>query len=314
MIEDDRMLGELPAAAIAAYLREIGDPDAAERFEKAAAQPQGQGLAAALLGKDQYAYTGMVVGFIASDAAGLSSIEDANAIAADPDLRNRRIKVTLDQFYVQSYPGNGKHRILCEFAGQNQLADEAEELKFALTLEANDGEGAGVRGKPIFMGLTVGDDGLNFRGQTVHISSAVDDLVLEALNGEAFKNGLTLMTTMQPALKPFVGLASSIVKASIQRKGNQRVYKFEIGLDFNKNNLSARLRRGSYVVVQTRDEDWNWSNFEFVSATRTIRRKADGKPLELNYFVVGIDDFIGEAASPKAETGTRRRSDGPGRT
>lgn len=312
MTDDDRMLGELPPAAIAEYLREIGDPKGAERFEKAAAQPQGQGFAASFLGKDQYAYTGMVVGFIARDAGGPSGIVDANAIDADPDLKNRRIKVTLDQFHVQSYPGNGKHRILCEFAGQNQLIDEAEELKFALTLEANDGEGAGVSGKPIFMGLTVGDDGLNFRGQTVHVRSSTDDLVLEALNGEAFKNGLSLMTTMQPALKPFVSLATGVVKAAIKRRGNQRVYKFDIGLDFNKNNLSARLRRGSYVVVQTRDEDWVWSNFEFVSATRTIKRKSDGGPLELNYFVIGIDDFIGEVPT-KVEAGAHRSPAGSGR-
>lgn len=306
MADDDRMLGERSPREIAEHLRAIGDVEAAERFEKRALQPQGQGFAAAVLGRDQYAYTAMVVGFIASGTEDRLSILNASSISPDRELKSKRLKITLDQFYVESYPGLGKHKILCEFAGQHQFADETEELKFALTLEANDGQAAAIMGKPIFMGLTVGDDGLNFRGQTIHVRSDLDDLVLDALNGDAFKNGLSLVATVQPALKPFVGLATNVVKSIIKRGENQPVFKFEIGLDFNQDNLSARIRRGSYVVVQTRDEEWDWSSFEFIKSTRRIVRRIDATPLKLNYFVIGIDDFAGEAAKPIESKGGRR--------
>ncbi|MFJ7439659.1 hypothetical protein ACIQW5_18535 [Methylorubrum thiocyanatum] len=220
-------------------------------------------------------------------------------------MKDKRVKITLDQFFVHEYPGVGKHRILCEFAGQNQIADETEELKFTLMVEVADREGTSVMGKPIFMGLTIGDDGINFRGRTVSVGSRTDDMILEAINGEAFKGGLALATTLQPALKPFVGLATHVVKATIKRLGNAPVFNFDIGFDFNTRNLAARLRRGSYVVVQTGEAEWDWSRFGFASQTRHVIRKSDGLPLEANYFVIGIDDFAGEAAKSKARPASK---------
>ncbi|MDH2313493.1 hypothetical protein [Methylobacterium brachiatum] len=307
MDEDERILGECSPAEIVAYLREIGDEERAVRLERQAARPRGQGLGA-YFGQDQYLYKGLVVGFIPGGGSDRGAILDANAIDPETDLKGRRLKVTLDQFFVQAYPGNGTHRILCEFAGQNQIADDTEELKFTLMVEAADGQPTGVVGKPIFMGLTIGDDGLNFRGQTVNVGNDTDDLILDALNGEAFKSGLTLATTLQPALKPFVGLATSVVKATIKRSRNKPVFKFDVGLDFNARNLSARLRRGSYVVVQCNDEEWDWSRFEFAAETRRVIRKSDGRSLALNYFVIGIDDFAGEPAKPATRTRSRQRS------
>ncbi len=309
MDEDERVLGECSPAEIAAYLRDIGDEESAVRLERQAARPQGQGLGA-YFGRDQYLYKGLVVGFVPSDVSSRGVIRDANAIEPETDLKGRRVKITLDQFFVQAYPGNGTHRILCEFAGQNQIADDTEELKFTLMVEAADGQPTGVVGKPIFMGLTIGDDGLNFRGQTVNVGNDTDDLILDALNGEAFKGGLTLATTLQPALKPFVGLATSVVKATIKRSRNKPVFKFDVGLDFNARNLSARLRRGSYVVVQCNDEEWDWSRFEFATETRRVIRKSDGRSLELNYFVIGIDDFAGEPAKPATKSRNRQRPSG----
>lgn len=299
MDEDERVLAERSLAEIVAYLREIEDEEGAARLERQFVRPQGQGLGAALL-PTKYLRNGVVVGFVPNDGEQRRGIVDANTIEPEVALRGRRVKVTLDQFFVQEYPGIGTHRILCEFAGQNQIADDTEELKFTLMVEAADRQPAAVIGKPIFMGLTIGDDGINFRGQTVNVCSRTDDLILDALNGDAFKGGLTLAATIQPALKPFVGLATNVVKAAIKRVRNMPVFKFDIGLDFNAQNLSARLRRGSYVIVQTSEAEWDWSRFVFAMETRRVLRKTDGGSLEANYLVIGIDDFAGEAAKPAA--------------
>ncbi len=302
---DVRVLGECGPEEIAAYLSDIGDEEAAERFRRAGVQGQGFGR---YLGMDQYAYTGVLVGFVPPGSGETSAIANAAEIEADVGLKGARLKLTLDGFFVQSYPGNGKHRILCDFAGQNQLAGDTEELRFALTVEANDGQSAGIQGKPIFMGVTVGEDGLQLRGQTINISSAEDDVILDALNSDAFKAGLALVTTAQPALRPFVGLASSVVKAAANRSKNKPVFKFEVGLDFNQNNLSARLRRGTYVVVQSAEESWDWGRFKFARNTRTVLRKTDGAGLPLNYLVLGVDDFAGVPATPKSTRSTKAKS------
>jgi hypothetical protein len=304
MDDDERVLAERSLAEIVAYLREIEDEEGAARLERQALRPQGQGLGAALL-PTKYLRSGVVVGFVPNGGEQRRGIVDANTIEPEVALRGRRVKVTLDQFFVQEYPGIGTHRILCEFAGQNQIADDTEELRFTLMVEAADRQPAAVVGKPIFMGLTIGDDGMNFRGQTVNVCSRTDDLILDALNGDAFKGGLTLAATLQPALKPFVGLATNVVKAAIKRARNMPVFKFDIGLDFNARNLSARLRRGSYVIVQTSEAEWDWSRFVFAMETRRVLRRKDDGSLEANYLVIGIDDFTGEAARPAARPSRR---------
>lgn len=304
MDDDERVLAERTLPEIVAYLRAIEDDEGADRLERQALRPQGQSLAAAIL-PTKYLRSGLVVGFVPNEGEQARAIVDANTIEPEVDLKGRRVKVTLDQFFVQEYPGIGTHRILCEFAARNQIADDIEELKFTLMVEAADRQPAAVIGKPIFMGLTIGEDGMNFRGQTVNICSRTDDLILDAINGDAFKGGLTLAATLQPALKPFVGLATNVVKAAIKRSLNMPVFKFDIGLDFNTRNLSARLRRGSYVIVQTSEAEWDWSRFSFAAQTRRVLRRADGRSLEANYFVVGIDDFAGEEARPAARPSRR---------
>ena len=161
----------------------------------------------------------------------------------DETLRGARIKITLERFWVARYPGRGRHKILCEFTGKSQIQGEAEELRYALSTEANDGASAAVVGAPIFVGASVGNNGISFEGRTINVSNSVDDGVLAALNSGAFKQGLSLLTTAQPALKPFVGLASSIVSAVASRDRNKQVYDFKLGLDFEMSRHQRRCGR-----------------------------------------------------------------------
>lgn len=62
-----------------------------------------------------------MLGFIAPGAAGSGSvpIENAATLAPDPSLRGTRIRIALDRFWVDSYPGLGTHEILMEFTGKS---------------------------------------------------------------------------------------------------------------------------------------------------------------------------------------------------
>ena len=57
-----------------------------------------------------------------------------------------------------------------------------------------------------------------------------------------------LLTMAQPALKPPVGLAQSVVTAVLGRSRNKPVYNFPLGLDFATSQTAAKLRYGSFVV------------------------------------------------------------------
>ena len=204
-------------------------------------------------------------------------------------LKEAALKVSLDAFYVHNYPGMGKHRILCEFSGKNQANKESELMRFAVDLAANDESLAAHIGNPIFVGVNVGKDGLSFEGRTVNVKSEDDDLMLEALGNATFRNGLSLLTTVQPALKPFVKLAEGLVTSVAKRSANCEVFKFALGLDFSNSATSAKLGLGSYVVVQTDEYEWDWSNFTWNTGSGLVVPKSDkNSSLKLNYMVFGI--------------------------
>jgi hypothetical protein len=285
-------LGSKSRESIAEYLRDIGDDDAADRFSRRGGG--GQSLTGRLLGIDQYAHTGILLGFIEpGPSRGMIPVENALQMPADESLKGTRIKITLDKFYVQSYPGNGTHSVLCEFAGKNQISGDAEEMRFALTAEVNDLSSAAVSGAPIFLGVSVGQDGIAFEGRTINVRSSTDDLLMEALGTDTFRDGLALLTVAQPALKPFVGLASNVVKAVLGRSKNKQVYTFRLGLDFGSGATSAGLRIGSYVVVQADSATWDWNQVRWNSDSASVVLNSTGESVPYNYMVFGVTSFAG---------------------
>lgn len=229
---------------------------------------------------------------IIRDTSNDSPIISAGKIKGDKGLIGKRIKITLDKFFVDSYPGLGTHNILCEFAGKNQIAGEAEEMRFAVRTAAKDGQGASISGHPIFMGVTVGNDGISFEGRTINVGSDIDNTVLATLDSPAFKSGLSLIATAQPALKPFAGLAASVVKATLERKKNCQVHNFNLGLDFSANVTSARLQIGSYIVVQTDGGTWNWGSYFWNRDSMTLAPKMSNTNMpHVNYMVFGVSEF-----------------------
>lgn len=283
------LLGQQHPRQIAEYLRQIGDDAAADRLAPRGGSGQSMNWP---WGDDVWGYTGLLIGYLAPTAAG-TSVEVVNAMSLPPDqsLKNTRVKITLERFWVHSYPGSGKHTILCEFTGKNQIRGEAEELRFALTAEARDRSSAPVSGTPIFLGVSVGQNGLSFEGSTVNVRSSVDDGVLKALGSGPFRDGLSLLMTAQPALKPFVGLAGSLVSAVAARSKNKPVYSFKLGLDFESSNTSACLRYGSFIVLQGDEAHWSWNEVVWNADAQQLVRRSDGTAIEFNYIVFRVSPY-----------------------
>lgn len=282
-------LGYKSPVKVIEYLREIGDQQAADALQPSGGTGQGFGLN---WGSEVWGHTGVLIGYIPpTPTERLASIENAYTLHPDTSLKGSRIKISLERFWVERYPGLGRHKILCEFTGKNQAQNEQEEMQFALKTEANDGAGAAVSGAPIFLGVTVGNNGIAFEGKTINVRSSADDDLLAALSSGTFREGLGLLTTVQPALKPFVGLASSVVSAVLKRSKNKQIQFFKLGLDFSTNQTSVALRHGSFAIIQADNANWEWSKLAWNADSQQIVRREDGQSIGFNYLVFRVSPF-----------------------
>jgi hypothetical protein len=124
-------------------------------------------------------------------------------------LRGQRINIRLDHLRVYRYPrpwfnlGHNVHTILFTFEARNQVEKGKEEsVAFSQLYKAHAGQDAAVAGQPVFIGLTVGANGVGFVCRTVNVSNSTDEAFLNILNSETVTQGLNLLTTAQPALRP----------------------------------------------------------------------------------------------------------------
>ena len=305
-VNDVEPIGAEPPNQIADYLEAIGDPTTARLFR--ARGPGGQSLS--LGAASAWTASGCKIGYIAPATGSTvegSEIQPATSLAADSDLVASAIKVTLDQFYVHSFPGLGEHSVLCEFAGRNQCGKEAEDVLFATAFQVVDRQSAGVNASPIFVGLKVDPDGLALKGRIICIRSSTDEWLTKVLQSQAFRSGLTLITQAQPILKPFLSLASQAVGAALDRSRNKLVLKFELGLDFSDNATALKLRHGSYVVVQSDDPHWSWKDWMLRQDTNSLTHRTLNVPPVANYFILGISKAHSERPNPKPiKVGTSR--------
>lgn len=286
-------LGSLAPEEVSNYLSSVGDALGAQAFLQGSVAPQG------MFGrKNAWGHTGCILGYLPALSGGgarTCAVSGVSEVAADPALIGKRIKISLDKFYVHDYPGLGDHQILCEFAGKNQIAGETEELRFALQFNVANAGSASISGAPIFMGVTVGSDGISFETRSINVGSSTDETILAVLEDQAFKNGLSLLSTAQPALKPLSALAAGAVKTIVSRNKNRQVHHCRLGLDFAAGSSSARLRHGSYVVVQSDDAStWNWKNYIWNCDSMTLQRIAPFQAeVDFNYMVFGVAPFAG---------------------
>jgi hypothetical protein len=225
-------------------------------------------------------------------------IQHAGNIKPDETLRNARVRITLDALRVADYPGGGTHHVLFDFYAQNQVADDVQHLHFNATHRVREGERAGVIGKPIFVGLNVGTEGVAFRCRTVNVKNQEDEAFLSFLDSDAFKGGLRLASTAQPALAPFSTMAIALTKAVAARNRNVAVQAFEMGLDFTSIPTGARLAEGAYLAVQIPEKeelDWDWGDWVYnPNGGRVVREDDPKQPIPYNYVIFGVSRYGSE--------------------
>jgi hypothetical protein len=293
------VLGAMPRAQAAAKLRQLGETQAAASLESAAASPSTMGASDWWpFGDKPWQHTAHAIGFLPTGGSGTQKILGVGEAAADPSLKNARINVALNALRVADYPGGGTHRVLFDFYARNQVPGAAEDLHFNAAYRVREGERAAVRGYPIFIGLGVGAVGVAFQFHTVNVQNDEDEAFLNFLDGDAFKAGLKLATTAQPAIAPLTGMAVALTKSIAQRDRNVSVQDCFLGLDFAGTGMGARLAAGDYIAVQIPENlksVWDWQDWVYdPSAGLIVDAATKAELIPYNYVVFGVSRYEGE--------------------
>lgn len=294
-LEQDHELEELISK-----LEEIGETDSTDSASQEKGLSKDVGGILNFMGwvqQQPWNHANHTIGYIApTQASGMepSSIQHASSIQPDLTLKNSRIDIHLDLLRIFNYPGTGTHNIMVTFAAQNQVPNASEAVTFCQTYRVPEGETAPVKGWPIFIGLNVGSRGVAVQCSTINVKNEGDESLLKALESPAFKTGLNLLQTAQPAIAPFTDMTVGVVKALAERTQNIPVQKFDLGLDFNDTApLGLRLREGNYIAVQVPEQttiQWD-GRWIYDPQFGTIVHKADGSPLEYNYLVFRVSRY-----------------------
>jgi hypothetical protein len=223
-----------------------------------------------------------------SGDAGHLEIVDASSIQADTSLKNKAVRLTLDTLGVCQYPGgNTVHKILFTFEGKHQSKKDIEDLQFSQLYRVQEGQGISCPGNPVFVGLIVCPEGVTFHCRTVNAENESDKALVDCLDSPAIKSGLVLMSDFNPLIPVVAGLARAITAGVAARNQGKSVEDFTLGLDFSNLPSRARLREGSYVVVQEPNPTWDWSVWRF-SQGAVVSKASPTVGLPFNYMVFSI--------------------------
>ncbi|HEX2533999.1 MAG TPA: hypothetical protein VHK69_09705, partial [Chitinophagaceae bacterium] len=289
------------ASEAAQILYAIGERKLASTLEQTKVQAKGSGklgILGSLFGSkpEPWMHTAHTFGFLPMQQKPEEEgvIVSAGKIQPDEQLKNGRIKVTLNRLRVASYPGKGEHSVLFDFYARNQTKEGGEDVHFNATFRVREGSEAGIVGYPIFLGLNVGTEGVSFKCFTVNVKNKDDEKFLGVLESSVFKKGLQLATTVQPALAPLSELAVGITKSIATRNRNVAVQDFYMGLDFGGARMGARLAQGDYIAVQipaNEQTSWRWKEWKYDADSGHIRKITDGSLIPFNYIVFGVSKF-----------------------
>lgn len=230
------------------------------------------------------------LGYIDSGDQAELPVLGVSGIQPDPSLRGARVDVRLDRLHVHSYPGLGSaHEVLVTFTARNEVGGMQEDLSFSQAFDVQEGQGAGVRGYPIFRGLSVGEAGMAFSFATINVRSQDDEALLAVLKSDTVKAGLGLLEAAQPAIKPLTGIALGVAKAVARRSRNVKVQDFYLGLDFAPKGTGIGLRTGSFVAVQVPAPGTiDWSEWRWHRDKECFLHQGDGSTLPYNYLLFRV--------------------------
>lgn len=300
-------IGEWEPDAVAGYLSEIGDGVLGDELlahtagEEAAVYGVGEVLAG-IPGFSRFAATTNICGFL--PASGGDRLVPVARATPDTNLQGEPLRITLDTLHVARYPGLGTHSLLFDFAVERQGAGEANSrYHFNAKFEARNGATVPAHNFPLFYGLEPSAEGIVFGFQTVNVDSSFNRGLLDFLDGDEFKAGLSLLH-LSPVVGQLSQMAASLASWLAGRSKNAKVMEFRQGLSFAPSPLGGCLAEGHYVVAQIpvdSQRDWSWDDW-VVDPTlqHLVQREDRSSGLDFNHFVFGVQRMPRAALPPQS--------------
>ncbi len=286
-------IGEMRALEVARRLEACGETELAKKLIALGSDDKLSDLIASGRWRpNPWEYTEFSCAYLPPDLTpeGWGYLSDAKSITPDSSLIGSNLKITLDQLRVYRYPGGGTHNILFDFSAYHQEATQAPAtpVHFSQAYRAQDNEGAGVSGYPIFNGLCVAPNGVGLSCTITNVSNQNDQQFLSFLNTDVFNKGLGFVNAVNPGLPVITGYAVSVLKAFLSRNENIKIQSFDLGLDFSTTVTSPKLRVGSYVVAQAPQDAIHWNQWVWDPGLGRIRWWDNNGVLEYNYVIFGV--------------------------
>lgn len=300
------MLGQLPPKDLIRKLRSLGEEETALALEIALADV-GQNPPTTFSHETRRAvehrgwwHTAHIFGyFLPGSVRDPCIIHPAEGIQPDSSLVGRRVTVRLHDVRLADYPGGDIHRVLFELAALNHVRGEPELLRFNATSRIREGDRAPIAGRPLFVGLTVGAEGLDFQCRTVKLADPEDESFLRFLETGPFLGGLRASTVRQPAAALYAETAYHLTERVAAGERNTPIQSFQLGLGFGSGGVGARLAEGSYIAIQLPESmraSWYWEDWVYDPVQQRILVGDDSKEaIGLNYLVFDVTRYPGGA-------------------
>ncbi|WP_271765923.1 hypothetical protein [Aquimarina algiphila] len=223
-------------------------------------------------------------------------IVNALTMAPDETLKGERINIRVGTINIYRYPGilGGEHEILFEFSAKHSPDDNSgdEDIKYTQKYTIRNKGGGGKQGLKVLQGLRVPNNGIDFYLNTIYIANKSEEKVLKFLNSPIFNSGIELISAANPLVKEVAGYATGITEYITEEKKNKIIQEIGLGFDFSGTTGVASLKKGSYLAVQTKKEDLNWSEWYYDTEDSLIKpENGSGERLPRNFISFIISKY-----------------------
>jgi hypothetical protein len=284
---------KLTAAQAVARFRELGLEAEAKTIERRNRKADLSTVGWPWNGPAPWAHTSYAYGFIEEHpTAERLRLFDARAIKADERLKNKRVTISLDFFRILDFPGSGRHRVLFRFRARHKFSGHDQDVNFNQTFVVQEGQRAAIAGYPIFVGLNLGNELVQFDVRMINVSNENDEKLLARLNDSLFQNGLQLFNLLNPLIPIVSEYAVGLTEMIAGRNRNKEIIAPSMGLYFGTTPTRPKLAAGAYIAVQTSRPDlFDWNKWVYNRSTGSIQSyDALQTELPFNYFVFSISE------------------------
>ncbi|MHA1144564.1 MAG: hypothetical protein ACTSRW_07500 [Candidatus Helarchaeota archaeon] len=241
-----------------------------------------------------YNHASREIGFF-EDSTIDSAIQPAGKIKPETSLLNQTVDIKIFSIYAWKYPGifGKKYEVLFNYDILHELTNgKTEKINFNQKYDLKKRSFASIKGKYILKNLKVTDRGINVYIKTINVQNKDDTRILELLNSDAVNNGVELLSTFQPVIKPFIAIGKKILEQINKSNKNRIVQEIDMSLDLNQTAAGPKLREGNYIIVQYPSgsncrEPWDWSKWKWNSQYETPMGPNNSR-IEWNYIIFSV--------------------------